>query len=234
MRIGQLARRIGIPPSDILGFLGTQNIEGEAGANSRVSDELVARIVTHFAPEKLSEILAAPAGEEPVVEVPPVAEATEVIETIEETAAPAAEETLDSTEQTPETPPEVIRVSKVELQGLKVLGKIDLPEPKKKTEPTEEQQQRKEFQKRTDRREQRNWKNPLEVKRQQEARAKEEKRREEAERLKEQRTNNYYKKVKSVPTKAVRRVEEPTVVEDIEVKEPPKTIIGKFLKWLRT
>jgi len=233
MRIGQLARRLGIPPSDILGFLGTQNIETESGANSRISDEVVATVVNHFAPQKLSEILEAPSTEEPAAEQP-------VAEPVEETpVAPVVEEPVAETpaeaEPAPEAPVEVIRVNKVELQGLKVLGKIDLPESKKKAEQAPiEQQPRKEFQKRNDRRDQRDWKNPLEMKRQQEAREKEKKKQEQAERLKEQRTNNYYKKVKSVPTKAVRRIEEQTIVEDIEVKEPPKGIFGKFLRWLRT
>jgi hypothetical protein len=226
MRIGQLARRLGIPPSDILGFLGTRNIETESGANSRISDEAVVLVINQFAPEKLSEMLETAPVEEPVAEV------------VEETPAPVVEEPVAEMEAegetTPEAPVEVIRVSKVELQGLKVLGKIDLPEPKKKAEPLQtEQQSKKEFQKRNDRRDQRDWKNPLETKRQQEAREKEKKKQEQADRLKEQRTNNYYKKVKSVPTKAVRRVEE-TVVEDIEIKEAPKGILGKFLRWLRT
>jgi hypothetical protein len=235
MRIGQLARRLGVPPSDILGFLATQNIETETGTNSRIGDDLVARVVGHFAPEKLSEILAAPPVEEPIEQTPIVeVTETEVTEVIEETPTHAVEETVGEADATPEEPVEVIRVSKVELQGLKVLGKIDLPEPKKKAEPAADQQPKKEFEKRNDRRNQREWKNPLEVKRQQEARAKEKKKQEEADRLKEQRTNNYYKKVKSVPTKSARRIEEQTVVEDIEVKEAPKGLIGKFLRWLRT
>lgn len=230
MRIGQLARRLGIPPSDILGFLANNNIETESGANSRLEETAVSMIIRHFAPEKMSEPLEEPADE--VVEEP----------------TPSVDETA-----VPEAPPEVIRVTKVELQGLKVLGKIELPGKKKveeqestpvpegtespeRPERTErpERAPRREFQKRDNRRDSREWKNPLEQKRQREAREAEEKKREQAERLKEKRTNHYYNKVKSVPTKAVRKVEEQTVVEELETKEPPKTIIGKFLRWLRT
>lgn len=241
MRIGQLARRLGIPPTEISGFLSAQNIDTEAGANSRLSNEIVVKVVNHFAPEKLSEIMAAPAEE-------PVVEKVEIEEVVLET--PAAEEVIEpvvveqpQAEATPDAPTEVIRVAKVELQGLKVLGKIDLPEPRKKEvappseeQPSQQQQSRppkREYQKRNDRRE-REWKNPLEVKRQQEAREAEEKKKEQAERQKEKRTSHYYNKVKSVPTKAVRRIEEQVVVEDIETKQPPKGIIGKFLRWLRT
>lgn len=102
------------------------------------------------------------------------------------------------------------------------------------TEPAPDRPPRREFQKRNDRREQREWKNPMEQKRLQEKRDAELRKQEQAEQMKEKRTNHYYNKVKSVPTKAVRKVEEPTVVEDLEVKEPPKTAFGKFLRWLRT
>lgn len=234
MRIGQLARRLGVPPTEILGFLGTNNIEAEAGANSRLSDDAVVKVVNFFAPDKLSEILTVPA-EETLVEVveEPIVPEPEVVE------QPVAEV------PTPEAPAEVevIRVAKVELQGLKVLGKIDLPEKKKvepvaqpegqETEQSTSRPPRREYQKRPERRD-REWKNPLEVKRQQEAREAEKKKQEAAELQKERRTNHYYNKVKSVPTKAVRRVQEEVVVEDIETKEAPKGLFGRFLRWLKT
>ncbi|HEX8060870.1 MAG TPA: translation initiation factor IF-2 N-terminal domain-containing protein [Cyclobacteriaceae bacterium] len=216
MRISQLARSLGIPPSDIVEFLGNENVD----ANSRLEKEVVEKVMNHFAPGKTR------AFEEPEVE---------------ETPPPQVSEKQPEEE----TPLEVIRVSKVELQGLKVLGKIDLPAPKKKAEPTPEQQQeqqnnqpsrrenQREFQKRNNRRD-RDWANPLEAKRQQEARDAEKRKRESAEKQKEKRTNHYYSKVKSVPTKAARRFEEQTVVEDVAAKEPPKGIFGRFLRWLRT
>lgn len=211
MRISQLARNLGISPSDILGFLGNQDLD----ANSRLDKETVEKVIGRFAPEKLE----LPIEENPVLSEP------------EETPAPQVNET----QPTEELPVEVIRVSKVELQGLKVLGKIDLPAPKKKAETTppeqKQEQPRREFQKR---REQNDWKNPLEAKRQQEARDAEKRKKEQAEKQKEKRTNHYYNKVKSVPTKAVRRFEEQTVVEEVETTEPPKGLIGRFLRWLRT
>jgi nucleoid-associated protein YgaU len=207
MRISQLARSLGIPPSDIVEFLGDQNTD----ANSRLDQDVVDKVISHFAPEKLTE---------PVKET----------EAVEETPAPPVAE-----ESTAEASLEVIRVSKVELQGLKVLGKIDLPAAKKKAEPTPaeqpQQEPRKEFQKR---REQRDWKNPVEAKRQNEDREKERRKKEQAEKQKEKRTNHYYNKVKSVPTKAVRRFEEETVVENLEAGEPPKGLFGKFLRWLKS
>jgi hypothetical protein len=204
MRIGSLARRLGIPPSDILGFLAVNNIEAESGANSRLAEDTLLRVVKHFAPEKVSEIFQAP---DEVVEVVQEQVEEQVVQPVIEEPATVAEETPVE-EEAPEVPLEVIRVSKVELQGLKVLGKIDLPQPKKKLEDTDpkpegeeqpvQQQQpaarspRKEFQKRSDRRD-REWKNPLEQKRLQEARDAEQKKRDRAEQEKERRTNNYYK-----------------------------------------
>jgi hypothetical protein len=226
MRIGQLARRLELSPSQILEFLTSQNIETEGGANSRLSDDVVTKIIGHFAPGKLSEPIVEEVVEEPVPAMPVAEE-------------PVAEETTHEATPEGETLPEVIRVSKIELQGLKVLGKIDLPEPKKKVEststpqPEDQRPPRREYQKRNDRRD-REWQNPLEAKRQQEQREAERKKKEQAEALKEKRTNHYYSKVKSVPTKPVRRVEEQTVVEDIETKTPPKGILGKFFRWLRT
>jgi hypothetical protein len=248
MRIGQLARSLSIPTSDILGFLAARNAGTEADANTRLTDELVSAVIGHFAPEKLlarAEKLSVPAENVPA----PVEVAVD--KPVEETPVPEVTETPQESEVSA-GPVEVIRVSKVELQGLKVLGKIELPDPKKKietppvegeepkSEQTEEQQPaiqrppRKEFQKRNDRRESREWKNPLEQKREREAQEAERKKHEKAENRKEKRTNHYYSKVKSVPTKAARRIEEQTVVEELDMKEPPKTIVGKFLRWLRT
>jgi hypothetical protein len=248
MRIGQLARRLGIPPSDILGFLANNNIEAESGTNSRLAEDSLLMVVKHFAPEKASELLQS------AEQTAPIPEATPEVQPVAMEEQPSVEEPVANEEtDVPEAPVEVIRVAKVELQGLKVVGKIDLPQPKKKAEedqsteelPKEEQAvseqpsvsprpPRREFQKRTDRREQREWKNPMEQKRLQEAREAERKKQEQAERIKEKRTNHYYNKVKSVPTKAVRKVEEQTVIEELETKEPPKTIIGKFFRWLTT
>ncbi len=242
MRIGQLARRLGLTTTDLIDFLATQKADPEANANSRLSDAEAEAIVQHFAPERIQEILSPSTLEvelsvepEPAVVIQP-----EVIKmpTPPQENLPTTEQELPATngEQKPEDV-EVIRVSKVELQGLKVLGKIDLPQPKKKLEtaPETSQEQRTPANERTRdsrRREQRTWKNPLEVQRQREAEEASRKREEELERQKEQRANHYYKKVKSVPTKSVRRVEEPLVVEDLNAKEPPKTVFGKVWRWL--
>jgi hypothetical protein len=107
MRIGQLARRLGIPPSDILGFLGGENVEAEAGTNSRLSDELVTKVIGHFAPERLTEIVPQKATEI-APETP-----TETIESLPEEEAVIEElPEATSTEESIPLPPEVIRVYK--------------------------------------------------------------------------------------------------------------------------
>lgn len=226
MRIGQLARKISVPPSDIVAYLTSRQIELESGINTRLTPELVQDVVTRFAPQLLTELVAAAEEEEQPAPEPVVQEADTVVEEVLHTAIPPI--AVDE-------PAEVIRAPKVELQGLKVLGKIDLPEPKKKAAPTEEElpkEQPSRPQQR--RREERPWKNPLEQKRKQEQREAKRKRQEEAEKEKERRTLHYQKKVKSVPTKPVRKTEETVVEELLDTAPPPKTIIGKFLRWLRT
>ncbi len=241
MRIGQLARRLGLTTTDLITFLSSQNLDAEANANSRLTDGQTQAIVLHFAPARLDEILASPVAEvEPTIEAPPPTPVPEpVVEQIDTVDVPTEQEPVSTQLEEPKPEEvEVIRVSKVELQGLKVLGKIDLPESKKKLEPTGEEttaEQRTsnyERSRESRRRESRPWKNPLEAQRRREAEEAERKKQEEIERQKEQRANHYYKKVKSVPTKSVRRVEEPLVVEDLTTKEPPKTVLGKVWRWL--
>jgi hypothetical protein len=155
--------------------------------------------------------------------------------------------------------PEVIKAPKVELSGLKVLGKIELPEPKKKeTQPqteeaTEDQAQKqeapvestppyKEKRKPENRKPYPNKResndrpkiNPIALHREREALEAEKRRRAQAEQEKEKRTQHYLKKVKVVaPTKSARLIKEE--VEEMTPLAPiPKTWWGKFMKWLNT
>lgn len=260
MRLGQLARKIAVRPSDLVEFLDSRNIPTEEGTNTKLSDDEVRLITENLAPEKLDAVLQqnAPQPEERIevapvsVEEPaPVIETTEVVAEIEHTPE------IQSAEPEPTEKPEVIKAPKVALAGLKVLGKIELPQPKKKeiapvenTEvspevPATEQPQRdarprrehkKEHARHKDRRENKPRKNPIALKREQEAREAEEKRREEAKRKKEERTNYYLERVKpSAPTKPARLYDEPVLeMKDHQTKKEPKTWLGKFWKWYRS
>ena len=56
MRLGQLARKIAIAPSDIVEFLGSRNIQTEEGTNTKLSDDEVRLITENLAPEKLDSL----------------------------------------------------------------------------------------------------------------------------------------------------------------------------------
>ena len=49
MRLGQLARKLAIRPSQIVDYLSTHQIYLEEGSNAKLNDEHVDRIVQHFA-----------------------------------------------------------------------------------------------------------------------------------------------------------------------------------------
>ncbi len=255
MRLAQLARKLAIRPIEIVEFLTKQQIVIDNDSNTRLEDEHVALVMQKFAPARAAEVAAELASEkEQEVEVEPakeiVAEAEKTFEIqvkVESTTAPSESEK-----------PEVIKAPKVELSGLKVLGKIELPEPKKKEpqpigeQPTEqtppaegtpeitinrEKPQLRNRKPQADRRnktDQRPRVNPIALQREREALEAEKRRREKAEQDKEKRTQHYLKKVKVVaPTKSVRMVNEE--VEEMKPLAPtPTTWWGKFMKWLNT
>lgn len=156
MRLGQLARKLAISPTDIIKFLESNSIAASEGSNTRLTDDTTRLILQQFDPagtivlsaEQPEETEATPIAETPAPEVEetpapaPVvepqsiaaeAESTHLVaEDLqpEESTAPEADE---ATEQ-----PDVIKAQKVSLAGLKVLGKIELPEPKKKEPATPE------------------------------------------------------------------------------------------------
>lgn len=246
MRLGQLARKLSIRPAQIIEFLSQHNIQIEDNSNTRVEDQHTEMVVNHFAPGTFQQVELADEPEEVTpgeIELP----VSEV------------ETQLETQPETPEQPinqeSEVIRVQKIELSGLKVLGKIELPEPKKK-EPVAEKseegveegtvsppsvsdrklknQKRPAHQKRDRPRE---WKNPVEMQREREAREAEEKRRAALEREKEKRKRHYEEKRKSVvQTKRAKTIKEQPAApkKKVDNRPVPKTWFGKFLRWWTT
>lgn len=248
-------------PSQIVDYLATKQIFPTEGSNARLSDEVTERVVKHFAPERLSEIMAAEEkNQEPVATAATVEEEPVNTQTVEEmvTVDTTPPPVTEITEEKPEV--EVIKAPKVELSGLKVLGKIELPEPKKKTAlvselpegtvaateevvnnipTTEKKQRRPEPRGNTQRRDnypQRQARNPIAVQREEQARKEEEKKKAKSEREKEKRTQYYFQRVKTgQPTKAAKMVSEPTESFSLKEEKPaPKTWFGKFLRWLNT
>lgn len=246
MRLGQMARKLAMAPSEIVQFLASQQSVIEENSNIRLTDAQVELVLRKFAPDLLNG-----QKEEPIVELDVVEEAPEVsvpdIDTVID-ESPVEDVVTAPIEDNQETDnDEIIKAPKVTLTGLKVLGKIDLPEPKKKESPASElpaeaeneipkQEERKKPDHRKGGRDQRPYKNPISLQRERELKAELEKKQERAAQEKERKTQNYLKKVKmSPPTKAMRLIDEPTEqLTAEELKEEPKTWFGKFIKWLST
>ncbi len=248
MRLGQLARKLSLRPTQIVEFLAKNNIQIDSSSNTRLEDSHVGIIVQCYAPGSLDKIENEPDEIEEAVPVmavqPPVDESVML--------QPVADKSQSAEEI------ETIRVQKIELSGLKVLGKIELPEPKKKEPVTEQPQEvteatipetppekkvkprnpnRKPAHQNKERSQARSWKNPLEMQREREAREAEEKKRSDIDREKEKRRKHYEEKVKPValPKRVKPVTEQPEVKKKrVDARPMPKTWLGKFLRWWTT
>ncbi len=239
MRLGQLARQLAINPDELVNYLANREIALESHPNTRLEDKHVELILQHFAPGN-----------------------DELRQQVQE-QLPDSAEPLEAAPTEDAAPPELIKAPKVELPGLRVVGKIELPEKKKPepkpddstrleaadgtaegpgSAPPEQRAERKERRPSTPsqgytRRNQppRDRKNPITLQREQEERERKRKLEEARERDKERRAQYYQKRLKpQVPTKAVRLVDEE--VEEMPALEPerPKTLWGRFKRWLNT
>ena len=242
MRLGQLARKLEIRPAEIVEFLALKGIAIEENVNTRLEDDQVVTILRHYNPEHLNEVVLEDDKKESEVLEPP-SESEPVLPQLQLNGDDEGHEVVGEK-------PEVIKAPKIELTGLKIIGKIELPEPKKKPEttappaetptaepyPVKPAQKVNPFGRNMQRSEHRPRKNPVALQREREASEEKKKRAEQAEREKDRKTRNYYKKVKlSPPTKAVRLVDEPVMqMSAHELEEPPRTWFGRFIKWLTT
>lgn len=157
MRLAQLSRKVNTNTEEILKFLKSElNVELENDPNAKIEDEHVDAVLAQFQPpiveEDLPEPVAsseeeAPAEEEEVKEeveevIAPAEtedspeEATpekEVIEAVNEETSEEESTTADDSEEQAFIEVEVdedapiIKAPKVQLEGIKVVGKIDLP-----------------------------------------------------------------------------------------------------------
>lgn len=246
MRLGQLARKLAIRPDQIVEFLAKKNIQIVEGSNTRLDEGHIAIVIGKFAPpgfditaqEVTSQEVIQPAQAPEVVVAPQV-------EKIEMTALPAGDSFAET--PVPDEKPEVIKAPKVELSGLKVLGKIDLPEPRKKEQPQTEllpkeeegekkpkpQERPRSLQNRNPKTNPRPAKNPIALQREREE-LEAQKKREAAKAIeREKRAQHYFNKVKVVtPVKTSKREQ---VEEEMEVPVPrPKTLLGRFFRWFTT
>lgn len=250
MRLAQLARKLSLSQSEIVAFLASANIQIEDNANTKLADEHSETVTRHFAPHLLVTITEEfqPVESEKIMEAEIKIPITEP-EVEELTSATEAEIINPPTDV--EELPEIIRAPKIELTGLKVLGKIDLPGIKQKEEleenssssevgePIAEAENKKTPYRDTAKRGKRKpsprpVKNPLALAREREHAEEQEKRKAEAARRKQIKTQNYIKSLKQkAPAKRAKVEKAPPRVKPVK-KEIPKTLWGKFLRWLTT
>ena len=242
MRLGQLARKLSVRPSQIVDMLAKHQQFLEEGSNAKLTDDLVKQIVLHFAPERLNEIMTVQTQEtEPELQAEPETVIAEVeaeqIEVQPEVVAETKSEFVDANE--------TIRAPKVELAGLKVLGKIELPTARKKEEPKAEddsqveqkpKRETKDKRRKPVERTEKQWRNPVAQQREAKAREKEEQRKRALAEEKERKRINYLNKIKTTqPVKAVRIYDESEEVQAaVKTEQKPRTWVGRFLKWLNT
>ncbi len=206
----------------------------------------VVLVVQKYAPESLVNIVAEEETDE--VEIEESQEPSRAESTISDFEEPVAQLEMPTKLESEQ---EVIRVPKIELSGLKVLGKIELPEPKKKDQTSDEQiiepvtnevqlvrqspipgsSKSKSPHHKRERTQRQSGKNPIELQREREAREAEERKRMALEREKEKRKRYYEEKVKAVAqTKRVKPVKEEPKIETKPAHQPTSWI-GKFLSW---
>ena len=227
MRLGQLARHIAISPSEILDFLQSRGFACEVGTNARLSEEQIRTVLQKFSPERIGEVVTLVAEEDK----------PETDDTNSQTLGDSGVDAVPSPESA-----ETIRAPKIELQGLKVVGKIELPEPRKKQadrapEPPVGHQEKSKSYKGREQRPQRTWINPLEKQRMREAREAEERKRKLAEQRKEVRTAAYLSRQEKIKAnsrakqKANSKIEE--AIREVRVKKPkPSSFFGRLWHWL--
>ncbi len=243
MRLGQLARKLALKPVEIVDFLARNAVQIESGNNTRIEDDHVVLVLQKYAPGELIEnVEKAIAEEEKTPEAPGyIVTESPSIELV------ATEEPILEEEKV-----EVIKAPKIELSGLKVLGKIELPETKKKEptvgtdQPIEQATKNSEVRRpvrpsnfqarvRANQPQQRPAKNPIAVEREREAREAELKKKDEIELEKEKRTLHYLKKINiAQPTKAMKIQEEKLERKQIIKAPAPTTLWGRFRRWLNS
>ncbi len=243
MRLGQLARKLNLRTDEIVALLASKGITIESGNNTKLQDEHAQLVTQHFSPG--TTLTEEEMSERPEQRPDPArSDQKEEQSEVKAEAVPT-----DVTEEGALT--EVIRAPKVELAGLRVLGKIELPEKKKKeTENTENPSAEPEGQQsaapeNSPRRSPRRWeerprkeqsrKNPVALQREREQEEARRKREAQLEQQKERKKEYYLSRVKTgAPTKPARIHKEEVEEMAPLPEERPKTIWGRFMKWLNS
>lgn len=266
MRLGQLARKLSLTPSEVVQFLSRQNIVLAEDSNAKLQDEHVELLLKAYGKAETAQV---PESETPEANRPLQVEQEALPESQDESTEQVSDQApdTDTSEErggqagqdeimTPEV--ELIRAPKVALPGLKVVGKIELPEKKKPetpestaaeephvtetmsdgehagesqqaTRPAPRQPARKNA--RPDQRrgrENKPRKNPIALRREREAYEAEQRKKEEARRRKELRTDRYLKKIQPPEYKPRKKQLE----EEYEVLEETVAQVTPPKTWL--
>ena len=150
MRLGQVARKLNVGSSTIVEFLSTKGFDIESSPNTKITPEQYAVLAKEYADSahekeeasgltigsKTSDNLVIKASDDAPVQEP--VKEDKIL--IKDNTAPqdeAAEESKQASE-TAEKPEDDNKIDSPKLQGIKVVGKIDLEPKKAKKEETEE------------------------------------------------------------------------------------------------
>ena len=155
MRLSTLARKINITPKQLIAYLNQKGIEVENGLHSKLEKDITDMVMEHFLPEDQVKVPepAEKIEETTEIELPEdesklddekivLEEITSPQENVAEVASASEVEneqkvgTVEDLESEDFEKIELIKAKKVKLEGIKVVGKIDLPEKPKK-EPAE-------------------------------------------------------------------------------------------------
>lgn len=139
MRLGQLSRKININSSLILDYLENElGVHVNASLNAKIEDEYVNKVMEHFSITNQKDDLVI-ANEKNLEEKESISVNTTTQETpseeasdsIEENTEEQIEEEVEMTvqEEQENQDVEIIKAKAEKLEGLKVIGKIDLPPP---------------------------------------------------------------------------------------------------------
>lgn len=274
MRLGQLSRKLNVKSGEIIARVEKKfDVTIKDHPNCKIPDEFLVDLLSHFEDNRPSteKELVVEEVEEKNAETPSVesVEEEKKVADSSENEAPNTNEEISASnlqEDDHELIIEegVIKAPKPEIEGVKVVGKIDLPEPKKESEEekdrennetdsadSSESSDRTEEKEKTVRSRAQGKKNRPKRKTKEVLSHEEKKKREEARYRKEQeakkkrekelKRKNYEKlmqeKAASVTSKksSKRKKKRPTKSTKREaMKEEPKTLWGKFMRWLNT
>lgn len=140
MRLAQLARKLDIPKKNIINYLDSKGISIELHGNTKVDEEHEKLVLAHFGhQENIKD--AKSKNPQPIQDKKQEADLKEKTSVTEIENPKVAEDTDkgQAGDKAEEKKVEVIRPKKIQLQGIKVLGKIDLPEPPQKEEIEEKE-----------------------------------------------------------------------------------------------